>query len=85
MPAVKWGIELDIHPEHRSLEGHAGDSRRYRDLHLSEWQIEPVSEHDMADVDALADELTALYHLRRRQFLAQSSATGQTGDHATLG
>ncbi len=65
VPALKWGIELDIHPEHRSIEGHAGDSRRVRDLHLDAWQIEPVSEQDMADVDAIADELTSLYHARR--------------------
>jgi hypothetical protein len=85
VPFIKWGIELDIHPEHRSLEGHAGDARRYRDLHRGEWQVEPVSEQDMADVNALADELTELYHVRRRQFLAHSSVTRQTGDHMALG
>ena len=25
VPRVRWGVELDIHPEHRSLEGHGGD------------------------------------------------------------
>jgi Transcriptional regulator, AbiEi antitoxin len=85
VPDIKWGIELDIHPEHRSLEGHANDARRYRDLHLGDWQIEPVSEQDLADVEGLADELTALYHRRRRRFLTHSSATGQTGHHVALG
>jgi len=46
VPEIRWGIELDLYPEHRSIEGHAGDARRYRDLHLVEWQIEPVSEID---------------------------------------
>ena len=30
VPAVRWGIELDIHPEHRSVDGHQRDSRRVR-------------------------------------------------------
>jgi hypothetical protein len=67
VPAVRWGVELDIHPEHRSVEGHSGDARRYRDLHRVDWQIEPVSEADMADVTRLADELTILYQARCRQ------------------
>ncbi len=65
--AARWGVELDIHPEHRSLEGHAGDARRYRSLHLVDWQVEPVSEADMDDVDRLAAELATLYHARRRR------------------
>jgi hypothetical protein len=65
VPAVCWGVELDIHPEHRSIEGHGGDARRYRGLHLADWQVEPVSEDDMADVEGLADELAALYRARR--------------------
>jgi hypothetical protein len=66
--AIKWGIELDIHPEHRSIEGHGGDARRYLSLHLVEWQVEPVSEADMQNVGTIADELTVLYHARCRQF-----------------
>jgi hypothetical protein len=75
VPAIKWGIELDIHPEHRSVEGHGGDARRYRSLHLVEWQVEPVSEADMQNVGAIADELTALYHARCRQFVDHRSAS----------
>jgi hypothetical protein len=67
VPAVRWGVELDIHPEHRTVDGHAGDARRYRSLHLIDWQIEPVSEHDMHDVACVADELTSLYRARCRQ------------------
>jgi hypothetical protein len=72
---IRWGIELDIHPEHRTVEGHAGDARRYRSLHLVDWQIEPVSERDMENPSRLADELTALYHARRRQVLAHPSVS----------
>ncbi len=75
VPAVKWGVELDIHPEHRTIDRHAGDARRVRELHLGAWQIEPVSEQDMDNVDAIADELAALYHARRRRFLDHPSAS----------
>ena len=72
---IQWGIELDIHPEHRSIEGHGGDARRYRSLHLVEWQVEPVSEADLVDLAKLADELTALYQVRRGQFAARRSVS----------
>jgi hypothetical protein len=65
VPAIRWGIELDIHPEHRTFDGHARDARRRRELHGVAWQIETVTELDMADVEALADELVGLYHARR--------------------
>jgi Transcriptional regulator, AbiEi antitoxin len=67
VPEIRWGIELDIHPEHRTFEGHASDASRTRDLHLLDWQIEPVTEVDMRRVEALADELCDLYHARLRQ------------------
>jgi hypothetical protein len=64
VPVARWGVELDIHPEHRSLDGHHRDARRLRSMHDSAWQIEPVSELDMGDVESLADELAALYRDR---------------------
>jgi len=64
VPGVRWGIELDIHPEHRTIEGHAADAERRRELHRMAWQIETVSEHDMADPERLADDLAGLYRLR---------------------
>jgi hypothetical protein len=64
VPAVRWGVELDIHPEHRSVDGHHRDARRVRSLHVSSWQIEPVPELDMGSVEHLADELAALFRDR---------------------
>lgn len=67
VPAARWGVELDIHPEHRSVDGHHRDARRRRSLHIAGWQVEPVSELDMVDpatIERLADELRAL--LRER-------------------
>ena len=66
VPAVRWGVELDIHPEHLTLDGDARDARRNRQAHMVGWQIEPVTVLDMADVEHLADELATLSHLRRR-------------------
>lgn len=66
VPAARWGIELDIHPEHRTIDGHARDASRYRGLHLADWQIEPVAEADMADLARLVDELADLYARRVR-------------------
>ena len=64
VPAVRWGVELDIHPEHRSFEGHAAEAGRRRGMHRLAWQIETVSEHDMRDPGRIADELAGLYRLR---------------------
>jgi hypothetical protein len=66
VPAIRWGIELDIHPEHRTCDGHASDVRRKRDLHRLDWQIEPVAELDMDQVEDVANELAVLYRLRCR-------------------
>ncbi len=61
VPAARWGVELDIHPEHRSVDGHHRGAGRVRSLHRFGWQIEPVAELDMADVERVADELATLY------------------------
>jgi hypothetical protein len=64
VPDIRWGIELDIHPEHRTYEGQAYGAARTRDLHGLDWQIEPVTELDMSNVGVLADELAALFRAR---------------------
>jgi hypothetical protein len=81
VPAIRWGIELDIHPEHRTFEGQASDARRTRDLHHLAWQVEPVTESDMLEPDAIADELTRLYHARRRHPSVECAPEA----HPTLG
>ena len=62
--AARWGVELDIHPEHRSVEGHHRDSARVRSMHGTDWQIEPVSELDMTSPTTIADALAVLYRQR---------------------
>ena len=85
VPAVRWGIELDIHPEHRSVDGHQRDSRRVRGLHDADWQIEPVCELDMADPRRLAAELAELYRRRIRVFGAPPVRGSTLGCVSTLG
>jgi hypothetical protein len=75
VPDARWGIELDIHPEHRSIEGHAADANRRREMHRAGWQIEVVTEHDMLRVEAVAADLAALYILRRRSLLDHPSVS----------
>jgi hypothetical protein len=75
VPDVRWGIELDIHPEHRTFDGHAADAKRRRDMHLLSWQIEVVTEIDMQDPERLADDLVGLYQTRRRELSDHPSAS----------
>jgi hypothetical protein len=71
VPDVRWGIELDIHPEHGTFDGLHRDAKRRRDCHFVGWQIETVTELDMLDVEALADEMLALYTSRSREMTAR--------------
>ncbi|MEP7046790.1 MAG: hypothetical protein ABI949_08930 [Ilumatobacteraceae bacterium] len=64
VPAARWGIEIDVHPEHLLLDGTTKDKRRDRQCHLIGWQVERVTAIDLLDVDGLVLELGALYAVR---------------------
>lgn len=64
VPDLRWGIEIDLHPDHLLLDGTAQDKRRDRQCHLIGWQIERVTELDLLDLDGLIDELQRLYRAR---------------------
>src|SRR4051794_26131518 len=64
VPAVRWGIEIDVHPDHLFLDGTTKDKRRDRKCHLIGWEIERVTEIDLLDLYGLVDELVALYAVR---------------------
>lgn len=63
VPAVKWAVEVDGHPDHFVSSG-ARDRRRDRRSHIIGWQVERVTAPDLADVDGTCDELAALYRAR---------------------
>ncbi len=64
VPAARWAIEIDVHPDHLLLEGTTNDKRRDRQCHLIGWQVERVTEIDLVDLAGLVDELVALYAAR---------------------
>ena len=66
IPAIRWGIELDLHPDHLLLGGTARDKRRDRQCHLIGWEIERVTDLDLLDLDGLLAELQSLYLARLR-------------------
>jgi hypothetical protein len=66
VPELRWGVEVDVHPEHLGLEGTTSDKRRDRRCHLLGWEIERLTAVDLEDLDPVLDELAVLYHLRRR-------------------
>jgi hypothetical protein len=66
VPALRWGIELDVHPDHLLLDGTTRDKRRDRQCHQIGWQIERVTEIDLLDLDGLVAELVALFNVRVR-------------------
>ncbi len=64
VPAARWAIEIDVHPDHLLLEGTTKDKRRDRQCHMIGWQVERVTEVDLLDLAGLVDELVALYEAR---------------------
>lgn len=66
VPDIRWGVEVDVHPEHLGTNGTTSDKRRDRQCHLIGWEIERVTALDLLQLEQTAEELTALYHLRRR-------------------
>jgi hypothetical protein len=66
VPAIRWGIEIDVHPDHLLLDGTTKDKRRDRQCHRIGWQVERVTEIDLLDLHGLVDELVELYQERAR-------------------
>ena len=64
VPAVRWGVEVDVHPSHLLLDGTTRDKRRDRACQRIDWQVARVSELDLVDLDATCDELAELYQAR---------------------
>jgi hypothetical protein len=66
IPELRWGVEVDVRPDHLGIGGTTSDKRRDRQCHLIGWQIERVTAVDLIDLDATARELWMLYDPPRR-------------------
>ncbi len=67
VPSIRWGIEIDVHPDHLLLEGGTRDRRRDRQAHQLGWQIDRVTALDLLVMSDLLEELTQIYVARRSE------------------
>jgi hypothetical protein len=74
VPSIMWVLEVDVHPEHRTLEGQFRDHRRARHAREKGWYVEQTGEVELTDdfegaIDAFAasigDRRSAVERLRR--------------------
>jgi hypothetical protein len=65
VPAVRWAVEVDLHPTHFGVLGTSTDHQRDRQCHLIDWQVDRVSPLDYARLDHTLDQLQELYAARR--------------------
>jgi hypothetical protein len=77
VPAIRWGIEVDIHPAHLDLLGTTSDKQRDRQLHLIDWQVDRVTQLDMLDFLGTLDELEAIYYRRVENLSSRSTPIPQ--------
>lgn len=66
VPDVRWGVEVDVHPEHFLRQGTA-DRQRDRQCHQIGWQVEHATAIELLDFDATIDDLVAGYHARVKE------------------
>jgi len=71
VPDIRWGVEIDIHPDHFLQQGTA-DRRRDRQCHLVGWQVDRVTAIDMLDMPTLTAELVELYVTRRAEITGRT-------------
>jgi hypothetical protein len=64
VPAVRWAVEVDLHPTHFGVLGMSRDTQRDRQCHLIDWQVDRVSPLDYARFTQTIDELEQLYITR---------------------
>jgi very-short-patch-repair endonuclease len=65
IPELMWALEVDVHPEHRTIEGLARDRRRDEAAEEIGWAVRRLVEVELAAFDAAID--SALGSIRRRR------------------
>jgi hypothetical protein len=68
--AIRWGIEIDVHPSHLGLIGSTSDKQRDRQAKMVNWSIDRVTGLDLVDLAATIDELVTLYRVRCKEVAA---------------
>lgn len=66
IPSIRWVLEVDVHPEHRTIEGSGRNRARVRMGKRAGWEIEQVGEAELTTAfDATIDDLVEATHRRR--------------------
>lgn len=73
VPEARWGVELDIHPEHASLEGVQRDAHRRSETNAADWLVETITELDLERFEAAISRLTVSYAQRCQRLGVQPS------------
>jgi very-short-patch-repair endonuclease len=75
VPSIRWVLEVDVHPEHRTLEAQAGDHRRDCRGRRIGWFVDRVGELELAaDFDGTLDEIVWAIDQRRTEVVALTTA-----------
>ena len=75
VPALQWVLEVDVHPEHRTLGGQRNDHSRDRKSKRIGWQTDRVGESELrAAFDETLDDVAASVAQRRVEVAALSEA-----------
>jgi very-short-patch-repair endonuclease len=75
IPAIRWVLEVDVHPEHRSVEGQRRDHQRDRRGRRVGWEIERVGEDELVTAfDSTIDDLVVSITQRRAEVAALTVA-----------
>jgi very-short-patch-repair endonuclease len=68
LPVAWWALEIDVHPEHRTVDGAARDNRRDAAAVAVGWAVRRVAEaHLTEEFEATIDSVVAAIAGRRRQ------------------
>lgn len=71
IPSIRWVLEVDVHPEHRTVEGQGGDHRRDRKSRRIGWDIERVAELELvSDFENTLDDVAESVEQRRAEVAA---------------
>jgi hypothetical protein len=65
IPELRWALEVDIHPEHRTTEGVANDNRRDDAADEIDWAVRRLAEGELSAFGATIDSVVHTIQRRR--------------------